>query len=53
MSGLDPDSFSLFERSKQNGRWPKENQGVDGDGEVAGVTITVSTWSRRKRWILA
>ncbi len=23
------------------------------DGEVAGVTITVSTFSRRKRWILA
>jgi hypothetical protein len=53
MSGLDPHSFSLFERSKQTGASPKENQGVGADGEVADVTITVSTCSRRKRWILA
>jgi hypothetical protein len=53
MSGLDLHSFALFERSEQTGRQPKENQGVDADGEVAGVTITVSTCSRRKRWILA
>jgi hypothetical protein len=53
MSGLDLHSFSLFEQSKQNLGRSRENQGVGADGEVAVVTITVSTCSRRKRWILA
>jgi hypothetical protein len=44
---------TLFEQSKQPAARPQGNQCVGTDGEVAGVTITVSTRSRRKRWILA
>src|SRR4029453_8093676 len=53
MSGLEPCPVSLFEQSKQTAARPQGNQCVGTDGEVAGVTITVSTRSRRKRWILA
>jgi hypothetical protein len=52
MSRLDHHPVSLFERTKQKPSWPRENQGVGADGEVAGIMITVSTFSRRKRWIL-
>jgi len=41
----------LFNKAKNRPR-PRENQGLGADGEVAGITITVSTFSRRKRWIL-
>jgi hypothetical protein len=51
MSGLDPHWFLLFNKAKNRPR-PRENQGVGAAGEVAGITITVSTFSRRKRWIL-
>jgi hypothetical protein len=48
---LEPHSFVLFNKAENRPRL-RENQGVGADGEVASVTITVSTFSRRKRWIL-
>ena len=43
---------SCYSTKQKTGPRLRENQGVGADGEVAGVTITVSTFSRRKRWIL-
>jgi hypothetical protein len=48
-----PPSSFLIRTKQTTRRRPPGNQRVGADGEVAGVTITVSTRSRRKRWILA
>jgi hypothetical protein len=46
------DCCRLDEANKQ-ARTPSASQCAGTGGGVAGVTITVSTFSRRKRWILA
>jgi hypothetical protein len=51
--GIRPPSSYLIRTKQTTCRRPQGNQCVGTDGEVAGVTITVSTRSRRKRWILA
>jgi len=44
-----PWSFSVIRTSNKNELPSRETQGVADEGEVGGVTVTVSTWFRRQR----